>query len=70
MDAIPNILDSAPIYIALCLKGTLKPMMFIAPENSAAAPIPATARPTMNIVESDAAAHSIDPSSKINNAEI
>ncbi len=42
--------------------------MFMPPENIAAAPTPATALPTMSIVEFTAAPHSTDPISKITRA--
>ena len=38
------------------------------PEKSAAAPTPATARPTINMVELTAAAQTMDPSSKMSSA--
>lgn len=56
------------MYIALFLSGTEKPTIVMPPEKSAAAPAPATARPTMSIVEFVAAAQRIEPSSKIKRA--
>ena len=43
-------------------------MIVMPPENNAAAPAPATARPTISMTEFFAAAHMIDPSSKIRRA--
>jgi len=48
--------------------GTEKPTIVIPPEKSAAAPTPATARPTINMVELRAAAQMIEPSSKMSKA--
>ena len=45
-------------------------MMFIPPEKRAAAPAPATARPTISITELVAAPHNTEPSSKMQSAEI
>ena len=51
-------------------KGTAKPTMVMPPEKRAAAPTPATARPTINMVELTAAAQTTDPTSKMSNAMI
>jgi hypothetical protein len=67
-EAIPNMLPKIPMYTGRFLKGTLDPIMFIAPEKRAAAPAPATARPTINMVEDLAAAHRIEPNSNIRRA--
>jgi hypothetical protein len=64
-EEIPNILDNRAIYMARFLKGTENPMMVIPPEKRAAAPAPATARPTMSMVELVAAAHKTEPASKM-----
>jgi hypothetical protein len=69
-DEIPNILLIAAMNIGLLVNGTLKPMMVIPPENSALAPAPATARPTMSMTEFFAAAHITEPSSKSTRAKI
>ena len=50
-DDIPNMLDNAAMYMARLLKGTVKPMMVMLPENNADAPTPATARPMMKVTE-------------------
>ena len=47
----------------LC-RGTVYPIIVIPPENNAEAPTPATARPTMSIVEFVAAAQSTEPTTK------
>jgi hypothetical protein len=67
-DAMPNILDSAAMYMALFRKGTLYATIVMPPLNKAEAPTPAIARPTINIVELVAAAQMTLPSSKISNA--
>jgi len=69
-EEIPNILDNAAMKIGRFFKGTLKPTIVMPPENNALAPAPATARPTINITESFAAAHSTEPSSKTTRAAI
>jgi hypothetical protein len=65
---IPNILERAAMKMGRFCKGTLKPTIVIPPENKALAPAPATARPTMSITEFLAAAHNIEPSSKMTRA--
>ena len=55
--AIPNLEDSAAMYIAHYLSGTENSITVMPPEYSAAAPAPAIARPMMNIGELVAAAH-------------
>lgn len=67
--AIPNIEDSAAMYMARFRSGTEKPIMVIPPEYNAAAPAPAIARPMMNMDELVAAAQMIDPTSNITSAE-
>lgn len=67
-EEMPNILDSIAIYIALLLNGTENPTMVMPPENSAAAPAPATARPTINMTEFLAVAQMMEPSSKMTRA--
>ena len=66
---MPNMLDSAAIYMALFLSGTEYAIMIMAPEKSAAAPTPAIARPTINTVELVAAAHTTEPTSKMTTAD-
>lgn len=61
-------LDMAAMNIGLFFIGTLKPMIVMPPENSAEAPAPATARPTISITEFFAAAQMIDPNSKRHSA--
>ena len=51
-------------------RGTENPMMFMAPEKRAAAPAPATARPTISMVEPVAAAQMTLPISKISSADM
>lgn len=57
-------LDKAAMYNGLRRRGTAKPMMVMPPENSPAAPDPATALPTINVVEFLATAHTTDPTGK------
>lgn len=57
--------DNIAIYGARLFSGIRIEMMFIPPEKIAAAPTPATARPTISIVDDAAAAQSTEPSSKI-----
>lgn len=64
IDDTPNILDNTAIYNGRFLNGTAKPTIVIPPEKIAEAPAPATARPIISMVESVAAAHMIDPTSK------
>ena len=54
--------------IGLRTRGTVKPTIVIPPEKRAEAPIPATALPTISMVEVVAAAHSTDPTSNMINA--
>jgi hypothetical protein len=68
-DDIPNILERAAIYIGRFLKGTVKPTIVMPPEKMADAPAPATALPTMSIVESVAAAQRTDPTSNSTRAK-
>jgi hypothetical protein len=56
-------LDRAAMNMGRFISGTVKPTIVIPPENSADAPAPATARPTISITEFFAAAHRIDPNS-------
>lgn len=56
------------MYMALFRSGTEKPIIVMPPEKSAAAPTPATARPTINMVELTAAAQTMEPSSNMSNA--
>lgn len=63
-DAIPNILDSDAMYIAILSNGTENPIIVMAPENKPEAPAPATARPIMSIGEFTAAAQITDPTTK------
>ena len=63
-DAIPNILDSVAMYIAIFSNGTENPIIVMAPENKPEAPAPATARPIMSIGEFTAAAQITDPTAR------
>lgn len=56
--------------IGLFAKGTENPTIVIPPENNPLAPSPATALPTMSIVEEVAAAQITDPISKMTKAMI
>jgi len=58
-------LVTAPMYIALFLRGTVFPSTTIDPVINPAEPIPATARPTIKTTELGAAAHKIDPASNM-----
>ena len=68
-DDMPNMLDRSDMYNALFLSATEKPTIVIPPENSAAAPAPAMARPTMSITELVAAAQTMEPISNMRRAE-
>lgn len=50
--------------MGILLKGTENPIIVMAPENSADAPAPATARPTMSIGELVAVAQIIEPTAE------
>lgn len=67
-EEIPNMLESAAMKIGRFFNGTLNPTIVIPPENNALAPAPATARPTMSMTESFAAAQRMEPSSKTTRA--
>jgi hypothetical protein len=62
-------LDNAAMYIARFRNGAMNPMIVMPPEKRAAAPTPATARPTISIVELVAAAQMTEPTSKITRAD-
>lgn len=67
-DAIPNMEESEAMKMALLRRETLYPIMVIPPENKAAAPAPATARPQMSMTEFLAVAHKTEPSSNMSKA--
>lgn len=67
-EAIPNMEESDAMKMALLRRETLYPIMVIPPENRAAAPAPATARPQMSMTEFFAVAHKMEPSSNMTNA--
>ena len=50
-EEMPNMLDKIPIYNARFLKGTENPIIMVPPENIAAPPKPATARPMISATE-------------------
>jgi hypothetical protein len=58
---MPNMLPTAPMNIGLCRNGIENAMIVIPPENSPAAPNPATALPMINTLELFARAHTIEP---------
>lgn len=57
-----------PIYVGRDRSGTVTEMIKIAPEKIPAAPIPATARPMIRVVELGATPQINEPTSKINRA--
>jgi len=67
---MPNMLDSKAMYMARFRKGTENPTMVMPPEKRAAAPAPATARPTISMFELVAAAQRTEPASKMMRAVI
>ena len=69
IDEMPNILDNVAMYIGRFRNGTVKPTIVMPPEKMAEAPAPATARPTMSMVELVAAAHITEPTSKRKSAK-
>ena len=66
--ARPKVLVMIPLNIARCRSGIETPKMVKPPENKAAPPIPATARPIISISELVATAQTTDPSPKITKA--
>ena len=61
LEHIPKTLITIPIYSGLFSSGEMYVIMPKAPWISPAAPIPATALPTMKAAEVDAVAQTIDP---------
>jgi len=53
----------SPLYIGLFANGTDSAIISIAPENTPAAPSPATARPTISAFAFGAAPHTTEPTS-------